>query len=115
MGKRNYLNGSKAFQLTRWLDENWEIFEKQPVSYAEAATMAQKALGFRVEPANIAGACRNLEKTWPGGRGRKNGGSKEIADLQAAVRVLTKAVDELYGQLGMEKGMELRVLCDILK
>ena len=96
--KKNTLTGAQAFQVAKWLDENFEAASNK--ARPAVAAMATEALSFTVTEANILAA----EKTTGKSLSRPRGSDKPPSDIK---RLVAREVIRLYVQLGLSPNPDL--------
>ena len=99
--KKNNLDKSNSYKLTRWIDINKEQLDK--LTQFQIATMAEKTLGFSVTAANIYGASNALGIKL-GMREIRSGMDKNTN------RVIAKHLAYLYEKLGEPVPESLRAI-----
>lgn len=100
MTDKTYLSLENTLKLSTWLRLNNDSLKQQQTTYADAAVLASKALGATIKQSHVISVVNALghEMTWRGSQGR-GGGKSSGYDR---VRVLAKAIVELYSELGVE-------------
>lgn len=111
----NALTLAQSYQLSKWLDDNWDTAKIKLQSMNQAAENAQTDLGFTVTDGNIKGALKATGRTWR--TVASNGGgvmwqaikaledrieSLESEEAQAAAK-LAKVLDELRRSYALAK------------
>lgn len=87
----------QSFQLISWLQSQRKTLDDKRLTYAEAAKLAARSLGFPVMEASVASICRDAGITWSRpARSFSGNGSSESGNNSAAlaryVRVLYLAI-----------------------
>lgn len=118
---RNNLAGGERYKLTKWLDDNWdELVVGQGKTADDVARVASEYLDFTVRSANVSGAARSLERSFPRtGRGIAYHTRVSIPQLAVVCDQVATLAEHLGEQLGpdfsalnasiqaaMEKGRE---------
>lgn len=106
MTDKTYLSLENTLKLSAWLRLNNDSLKQQQTTYADAAVLASKALDATIKQSHIISVVNAMghEMTWRGSQGR-GGGKSSGYDR---VRVLAKAIVELYSELGVEPPENVR-------
>lgn len=95
MKKKNILGHQNQYQLTRWLEANWERLTVAKMSMSEAAESAKRELKFEVTVGNIQSSIKALGRGWPSERANNhsNISPKRFSRLVHAIRETLRSFD----------------------
>jgi hypothetical protein len=101
-GTRNRLTNPQRYKLTRWVEDNLEMFKSSGISSDAAAERATKAVGFEVSKSNIlslAGSGKDciFQHKWPNnpelGGGENNHTPRKLALVAVVLNEVVRRVD----------------------
>ncbi len=97
---RNCLSFQQKFSAAKWMNKHLAWCHSKGLTGVSMAEKAANELGYPVTVANLRGLwTRDMEKTWPFSHDRSTSGVSN-SSLQAHIKLIAKAMCELYGRLG---------------